>query len=128
MPASFVCRADVVERRRKAVDIASGWSLMTGVRLDQFLQAHRALVVGTAAALPLLACVALSPFRHAVPNTNAALGLVLLIAAEAATGIRAAGLAAALSCAVWFDFFLTQPFHRFLIHGRVDIVWKPRCC
>jgi hypothetical protein len=46
---------------------------------------------------------------------------VLLIAAAAATGIRSAGLAGALSSAVWFDFFLTQPFHRFLIHGRVDI-------
>ena len=44
----------------------------------------------------------LSLFRDSVANTNAALGLVLIVAA-ASTGIRVAGLVAALSSAAWFD-------------------------
>lgn len=74
-----------------------------------------------AAAVPLVACAVLSLFRHDVPNTNAALGLVLLIVAAASSGIRAAGLAAALSSAVWFDFFLTEPYNQFAVTKRADI-------
>jgi len=91
------------------------------VQVEPILQAHRPLVVGVAAVLPLAACAVLVPFRESVANTNAALGLVLLIVAAASTGIRAAGLVAALSSATWFDFFLTEPYHRFLITDRADI-------
>jgi K+-sensing histidine kinase KdpD len=63
----------------------------------------------------------LSLFRHGVANTNAALGLVLLIVAAASTGIRAAGMAAALSSAVWFDFFLTEPYDQFAVTKRADV-------
>jgi K+-sensing histidine kinase KdpD len=91
------------------------------VQVEPVLQAHRSLVVSAAAVVPLVACVALSPFRDSVANTNAALGLVLLIVAAAATGIRAAGLTAALSSAAWFDFFLTQPYNHFNITDRADI-------
>jgi hypothetical protein len=42
------------------------------------------------------------------------LALVLLVVAAAATGIRSAGIVAALSSALWFD-FLTQPYPRFTI-------------
>jgi K+-sensing histidine kinase KdpD len=47
--------------------------------------------------------------------------LVLLVVAAAATGDRIAGIVAALSGGVWFDFFLTQPFHTFSIHDNNDV-------
>jgi K+-sensing histidine kinase KdpD len=91
------------------------------VNVEWFLQAHRSLVVTVTAVVPLAACVALSPFRDVVANTNAALGLVLLVVVAASTGIRAAGVVAALSSTAWFDFFLTQPYHQFAITDPADI-------
>jgi Domain of unknown function (DUF4118) len=91
------------------------------VQVDRFLQARRPVVVGAAAVVPLVACAVLSAFRDSVANTNAALALVLVVVAAASTGIRAAGLVAALSCATWFDFFLTEPYHRFTITDPADI-------
>jgi hypothetical protein len=91
------------------------------VQLDRFLKEHRTLVVSVAVALPLAACAVLSLFRHNVANTNAALGLVLLIVAAASTGACMAGLAAALSSAVWFDFFLTEPYNQFAVTKRADV-------
>jgi K+-sensing histidine kinase KdpD len=91
------------------------------VNVEWFLQAHRSLVVSVAAVVPLAACAALSPFRDVVANTNAALGLVLLVVAAASTGIRAAGIVAALSSTAWFDFFLTEPYHQFAITDPADI-------
>ena len=40
------------------------------------------------------------------------------VVAVAAAGHRAAGVLAAVSAAVWFDFFLTVPYERFTITGR----------
>ena len=91
------------------------------MNVESFLQARRSLVVTVAAVLPLVACAVLSSFRDSVANTNSALGLVLLVVAAAATGIRAAGLAAALSSAAWFDFFLTEPYHQFVITDPADV-------
>jgi K+-sensing histidine kinase KdpD len=88
---------------------------------SEFLERHRGGVVATAALVPLVACALVVPFRDDVANTNAALGLVLLVVAAAATGIRPAGLSAAVSSAVWFDFFLTQPYGRFTIDDQADI-------
>ena len=61
------------------------------------LTSRNRLIVTAAAVLPLLTCAALVPFRDSVANTNVALGLVLLIVAAAATGVRSAGLVAAFS-------------------------------
>ena len=91
------------------------------VQVDRLLQAHRPVVVGAAAVVPLLACAVLSAFRDGIANTNAALALVLLVVGAASTGNRAAGLVAALSCATWFDFFLTEPYEQFTITDRADI-------
>lgn len=73
------------------------------------MHTHRSAVVGAAAGLPALACLALSPLRDVIANTNVALGLVLLIVAAASSGIRSAGLAAALSSAASFDFSSPSP-------------------
>jgi hypothetical protein len=79
------------------------------------------VVVGAAALVPLATCAVLSLFRDSVANTNAVLVLVLVVVAAAATGVRAAGIVAALSGAAWFDFFLTEPFTQFAITDRADI-------
>lgn len=86
-----------------------------------FLERYRSAVVVAAAVAPLLACALVAPFRDDVANTNAALGLVLLVVAAAATGIRLAGVVAAVSAAAWFNFFLTQPYYRFTIYNPADI-------
>ena len=91
------------------------------MRVDPVLRAHRPLVVAVSAVVPLVACALLALFRDTVANTNAALGLVLLVVAAAATGIRLAGIVAALSSAVGFDYFLTEPYYTLNISDRADI-------
>lgn len=81
----------------------------------------RPILVGIALAAPLVTSAALSAFRTAVPNTQAALVLVLVIVAVASLGHRLSGVVAALASAVWFDFFLTEPYLRFTISDRADI-------
>ncbi len=78
-----------------------------------------ALLAGLAAPLALTAV--LVPFRGSFPNTDAALALVLVVVAVAADGYRLAGIAAAVSAAVWFDFFLTAPYERFTITRSTDV-------
>jgi hypothetical protein len=73
------------------------------MRTSESLQRHRGLVVGAAALAPLAACGVIVPFRDSVANTNAALVLILLVVAAAATGIRSADIVAALSSVLWFD-------------------------
>jgi hypothetical protein len=70
---------------------------------------------------PLALAVVLIPFRGSLPNTDAALALVLVVVAVAAAGHRLAGVLAAVSAAAWFDFFLTVPYERFTITRRPDI-------
>lgn len=82
---------------------------------------HRAAIVAAAAVVPLLACALVVPFRDRIPNTNAALVLVLIVVAAAATGVRVAGITAAVSSAVWFDFFLAPPYQTLHIDNRADI-------
>jgi K+-sensing histidine kinase KdpD len=74
-----------------------------------------------ALAAPLALTAILVPFRHSFPNTDAALALILVVVAVAANGYRLAGYLAALSAAVWFDFFLTRPYEHFSITRRADI-------
>src|SRR5262245_3543249 len=86
-----------------------------GMREVSVIQRYRSLIIGATAVAPLVACAVLALFRDSVANTNAALGLVLIVVAAAATGIRTAAVVAAVSAFVWFDFFLTEPFHTFTI-------------
>ena len=82
---------------------------------------HHGLVLVGAIVVPLVAAAVLSAFRDQVENTNAALVLVLIVVAAASTGIRSAGIVAALSSAIWFDFFLTAPYLHLTITDRADI-------
>ena len=79
------------------------------------------LAVLAALVAPLAVAAVLVPFRSTFPNTDAALVMLLVVVAVAANGYRLAGILAALSVAVWFDFFLTQPYERFSITRRTDI-------
>ena len=89
--------------------------------MDPILQTHRPLVVAASAAVPLVACGILALFRDSIANTNAALVLVLLVVAAASTGIRPAGIVAALASAAGFDYFLTEPYNTLTITDRADI-------
>lgn len=74
-----------------------------------------------AALLPPALSAALLPARAHLANTNAALLLVVAVVAVAALGHRMAGAVAALSAAVWFDFFFTRPYEQFTISNSSDI-------
>jgi K+-sensing histidine kinase KdpD len=91
-----------------------------GVQVPPWLTRDRLAVIAALAA-PLALTAILVPFRHSFPNTDAALALILVVVAVAANGYRLAGYLAALSAAVWFDFFLTQPYEHFSITRRADI-------
>lgn len=77
---------------------------------------RNAVVVGVMA--PAVACAAMAPFRGSLPNTDAALVLVLIVVAVASLGNRLGGLLGALSAGVWFDFFLTKPYDSLSIDSR----------
>jgi K+-sensing histidine kinase KdpD len=79
------------------------------------------LAVLASVAVPLVLAAVLVPFRASFPNTDAALAMLLVVVAVAANGDRLAGVLAAVSTAVWFDFFLTRPYQRFTITRRTDI-------
>lgn len=79
------------------------------------------MTVAAALLVPFAVCAVLYFVRDSVANTNAALVLVLVVVAVAATGQRLAGVVAALSCGVWFDFFLTSPYRQFVITDRTDL-------
>ena len=74
-----------------------------------------------ALALPLVSCAILSTLRDTVTAATAVLVLVLWVVAAAASGDRIAGLLAAVSGGVWFDFFLTEPYLQFTIADADDI-------
>jgi hypothetical protein len=88
--------------------------------VDRLMRAHRTWVTVIAAALPVILAWVLSLGSN-VDAAPAALALVLPVVAAAATGIRIAGLAAALTAAASFDFFLTAPVRTFRISDPTDI-------
>jgi K+-sensing histidine kinase KdpD len=70
---------------------------------------------------PLAVCGILVPFRNTLSSANSALILVVVIVGVASLGNRIAGALAAASAALWFDFFLTQPYERLSIARASDI-------
>jgi K+-sensing histidine kinase KdpD len=91
------------------------------MEMSSIIERHRTLVIATAGIAPLLACAVLSAFRDSVTAATAVLLLVLLVVGAASTGVRIAGIVAALSGGVWFDFFLTEPYQRLAIDDRNDV-------
>ena len=70
---------------------------------------------------------ALIPVRTLIDPTNVALVLVVAVVAVACFGDRLAAGIAALSAAVWFDFFHTRPYFSFTISRHEDLVTAV-CC
>jgi K+-sensing histidine kinase KdpD len=70
---------------------------------------------------PLATCVVLATVRSSVASATSVLVLVVWVVAAAATGDRVAGVLAAVSGALWFDFFLTEPYLRFTISKSGDV-------
>ncbi len=81
----------------------------------------RVVVLAAALLLPLVTCAVLAAVRDHVNSTTTVLVLVVWVVAAAATGDRLAGVLAAWSSGAWFDFFLTQPYHRFTMDDPDDI-------
>jgi hypothetical protein len=79
------------------------------------------LAVLAAFAAPLAAAAILLPWRSSWANTNVALLLVVVVVAVAAIGNRWAAAIAAVWAALWFDFFYTVPYDRFVIRGSADL-------
>ncbi len=79
------------------------------------------LAVAAALVVPPVVALVLLPFRSGLVNTSVALVLVVVVVAVAAIGNRLAGALAAVSAAVWFDFFFTRPYQRFTIVEPVDV-------
>ncbi|MFD0531560.1 DUF4118 domain-containing protein [Kitasatospora arboriphila] len=89
--------------------------------MRRYLTLRGPLSLLVAAVAPLILSLVLLPFRDSMANTNVALLLVVVVVAVAALGHRLAGAVAAVSAAVWFDFFFTQPYQRFAIDAGTDI-------
>jgi hypothetical protein len=71
--------------------------------------------------VPLAIAVAWIPIRATAPNTDLALILVATVAAVGACGRRPAVLVAAVTAALWFDFFDTAPYGQLAISRNPDI-------
>ena len=87
----------------------------------RFTRNHRSATVVAAVTAPLLAAALLALVRSDVTAATDVLVLVAVVVLFSATGIRAAGLAAALSAVVWFDVFLTQPYGSLAINDPDDL-------
>ncbi|WP_308404241.1 MULTISPECIES: DUF4118 domain-containing protein [Streptomyces] len=95
---------------------------MTTEGEDRMGCALRTRVASVAALVgPFLVASVLAPVRTDLSNTNMALVLVVVVVTVAAVGHRIAGAVAALSAAVWFDFFLTVPYERFTMSRTDDM-------
>jgi K+-sensing histidine kinase KdpD len=95
-------------------------------RLDDLVETswmkrQRPAVIVASTVVPLLCGAVLGAFRDNITAATGALVLVLVVVGAAATGDRVAGIVAALSSGVWFEFFLTAPYGRFTIRDPDDI-------
>lgn len=114
-------RDDPRQKCVKALDSALGGVPDCRVKVQQLLREHRGATVGAAVIIPFLVAAALVPFRDSVTPATDVLVLVAVVVAFGTTGLRSAGLAAALSAAAAFDFFLTEPYQSFAINDANDL-------
>jgi K+-sensing histidine kinase KdpD len=87
-----------------------------------FLQRNRQrMMFALGVVAPLAVAAILVPSRGTFAGAAAALILVVVIVAVAVGGNRFTGFVASVSAALWFDFFLTEPYEKFAISQRSDI-------
>jgi Domain of unknown function (DUF4118) len=70
----------------------------------------------------LLVGVAIEPFRRTIGLENVVMVYLLMVVLAAAVGGRTAGLVAAVSAALSYDFFLTSPYHSLAIDSAAQVI------
>jgi K+-sensing histidine kinase KdpD len=93
-----------------------------GMALSDWLSRHRAVVWVAAVFLgPVLAAL-LTLARPQLHENHVTLVLVLAVAIVSATGLRPAGLVAAATTAIAYDYFWTEPYYSLRIFDTDDIL------
>jgi K+-sensing histidine kinase KdpD len=87
----------------------------------EWYRQHHGVVRVLAVVVPLLAAAGLHAATVLIPSNAATLILVLLVVGAASTGDRLSGVLAAVSSALGFDFFLTQPYLQLRIDNVEDV-------
>lgn len=82
---------------------------------------ERGLWVGLGGLLPIGVAMLLVGLRDVMLNANVAIVLTLVVVAVAAAGGRQAGVVAAVSSALSFDFFHTRPYLQLRIASSDDV-------
>jgi K+-sensing histidine kinase KdpD len=70
----------------------------------------------------LLIGLLVEPFRGTIGLENVVICYLLVVVAAAAIGGRAAGIVAALSAALAYDYFLTTPYHTLVIDTLAQVI------
>jgi K+-sensing histidine kinase KdpD len=70
----------------------------------------------------LLIGVLVEPFRGTIGLENVVICYLLVVVAAAGIGGRAAGVVAAVSAALAYDFFLTTPYHTLIIDSLAQVI------
>jgi K+-sensing histidine kinase KdpD len=91
------------------------------MKIEWFRQ-HRGAVRALSVLVPLAVSGGLYFLVGLVPNSAAALVLVLLVVGSAATGDRLAGVLAVVASTIGFDFFLTSPYLQLRIDSVEDVL------
>jgi K+-sensing histidine kinase KdpD len=106
----------MIIRRRRLV--AGGVRQMA----SNWLARHRSVVWAAAVFLGPLVAGLLTLARAQLHENQVTLILVLTVACVSAAGLRPAGLVAALTTAIAYDYFWTEPFFSFAIVNADDIL------
>jgi Osmosensitive K+ channel histidine kinase len=88
---------------------------------SSWLRAHLGVARLLAVVVPLLVAASLQPALAVITNAAAGLVLVLAVVAAATIGDRPSGALAALSAGLGFDLFLTEPHFQLRIDDPQDI-------
>ena len=81
-----------------------------------------ALAVAAGLIVPIGLAVALVPARGWMGSANVALVLVVVVVAVSATGRREVAIAAAISSAIGFDIFHTEPYGSLAVARREEVI------
>jgi K+-sensing histidine kinase KdpD len=90
--------------------------------LSDWLARHRAVVWLAAVFLGPVVAGLLTLARPQLHENHATLVLVLAVAVVSATGLRPAGLVAAVTTGLAYDYFWTEPYYSFRIFDTQDIL------
>jgi len=92
------------------------------VALSDWLGRHRAVVWVAAVVLGPVVAALLTLGRPQLHENHVTLILVLAVAVVSAAGLRPAGLVAAVTTAIGYDYFWTEPFYSLRIFDTQDVL------